>query len=184
MPSSNIPPHLARDIKLVCFDVDGCLTDNGVYIGQTASGEPVEMKRFNILDGLGIKLLRKADMEVAFVSGRISVATTLRAKELGVEAHQADAGHKMDAVRELMTKHQVDWHEIAWLGDDLPDMSLMRRVGLPVAVGNAIDAIKEVAVWTTPSRGGDGAAREFCEELLRARGQWERLAEEYVNERS
>ena len=184
MLSSDIPPHLARDIKLVIFDVDGVLTDNGVYIGQTASGEMVELKRFDILDGLGIKMLIRAGLEVAFVSGRVSVATTLRAQELGVDCHQADAGHKMDAVRALMSKHNVSWEQIAWLGDDLPDMSTMRRVGVPVAVANAIPAIKDVAVWTTTRRGGDGAAREFCEELLRARGQWERLAEDYVNERS
>jgi 3-deoxy-D-manno-octulosonate 8-phosphate phosphatase (KDO 8-P phosphatase) len=182
--SSEIPAGRAQKIKLVVFDVDGVLTDNGVYIGQTASGEPVEMKRFDILDGLGIKMLERDGLKVAFVSGRISIATKLRAAELGVDCHQANAGHKMDAVRELMSKYAVTWEEIAWLGDDLPDMPTMRRVGVPVAVGNAIDAIKAVAVWTTRRSGGDGAAREFCEELLRARGVWDRLAEDYVNERS
>jgi 3-deoxy-D-manno-octulosonate 8-phosphate phosphatase (KDO 8-P phosphatase) len=184
VPSSEIPANLARDIKLVIFDVDGVLTDNGVYLGQTGSGEPVEMKRFDILDGLGIKMLERGGMKVAFVSGRISVATTLRAAELGVECHQANAGHKMDGVRELMTKYNLAWDQIAWLGDDLPDLATMRRVGLPVAVANAIPAVKDAAVWTTTRTGGNGAAREFCEELLKARGQWERLAEEYVNERS
>lgn len=184
MPPSEILPNKARDIKLVVFDVDGVLTDNGVYIGQTSSGEPVEMKRFDILDGLGIKMLLRAGMTVAFVSGRISHATQLRAAELGVDCHQADAGHKMKAVRELMAKYDVSWEQIAWLGDDLPDLSVLRRVGVPAAVANAIPAVKEVAVFTTTRRGGDGAAREFAEELLTARGQWQRLAEEYVNERS
>jgi 3-deoxy-D-manno-octulosonate 8-phosphate phosphatase (KDO 8-P phosphatase) len=182
--TEKIPPHLARSIKLVILDVDGVLTDNGVYIGETQSGERVEMKRFDILDGLGLKLLRKDGLEVAFVSGRISPATKWRAAELDIECHQADAGHKMAACRELITKHNVAWEEIAWVGDDLPDMALMRRVGLPVAVANAVAEIKDVAVWTTTRRGGDGAVREFAEELLKARGEWERLAEEYVAERS
>ena len=184
MPSDEIPANLARDIKLVILDVDGVLTDNGVYIGQTEKGERVEMKRFDILDGLGIKMLKKGGMDVALVSGRISHATTLRAQELSIDCHQADAGHKMDGCRALMEKYSVDWKEIAWVGDDLPDMAPLKRVGLPVAVGNAVAEVKAVAVFTTTRNGGDGAVREFAEELLRARGQWERLVDEYIAERS
>ncbi len=184
MQRSKIPEALARAIKLVILDVDGVLTDNGVYIGQTERGEHVEMKRFDILDGLGIKMLVRGGVQVAFVSGRISNASALRALELGVECHQADAGYKMAACRELMQKHAVAWQEIAWVGDDLPDLATMRQVGLPIAVANAVSAIKDVAAYVTSRRGGDGAVREFAEELLRARGQWQKLAEEYVSERS
>lgn len=184
MPLAEIPAHLAKDIKLVCLDVDGVLTDNGVYIGQTESGERVEMKRFDILDGLGIKMLMRAGVQVAFVSGRFSVATSLRAQELGVDCHQADAGYKMHACRDLMQKHSVEWQQIAWVGDDLPDLAAMRRVGLAVAVGNAVREIQEMAAFVLTHSGGDGAVREFAETLLRARGEWDRLVDEYVSERS
>jgi 3-deoxy-D-manno-octulosonate 8-phosphate phosphatase (KDO 8-P phosphatase) len=117
------------------------------------------------------------------VSGRNSQASTRRANELGIECRQADAGFKMEAVKDLMQKHGVGWHEIAWLGDDLPDLPAMRRVGLPVAVANAVPEIQAVALWTTANQGGHGAVREFTEALLNARGQWTQLVDEYVAKR-
>ena len=184
MPHSEIPRAVALRIKLVLLDVDGVLTDNGVYIGENEDGRYVEMKRFNILDGLGIRLLRDAGIEVAFVSGRNSAASARRARELDVECRQANHGHKMDAVNELMQKHGVEWSEVAWVGDDLPDMSAMRRVGLPVAVANAVPAVHAVSLWTTSRNGGDGAVREFAEALLAARGQLQQLTDDYVAKRS
>ena len=178
MPHSDIPRDIALRIKLVLLDVDGVLTDNGVYMG-----DGIELKRFNILDGLGIKMLGYAGLDVALVSGRISPATTVRAAELKIECHQADGGHKMDAVRTLMQKHGVAWEEIAWLGDDLPDMAPMLKVGLPACVANATDEVRGVAIYKTTARGGDGAVREFAEALLKARGQWKQLADDYVAQR-
>lgn len=178
MPRSEIARDVAQRIRLVLLDVDGVLTDNGVYLG-----DGIELKRFNILDGLGIHLLKRAGLEVAFVSGRISPATTVRAQELGVECQQADHGHKMDAVRTLMQKHDVAWEQVAWLGDDLPDMAPMLKAGLPACVGNAVPEIADVAAYTTTKHGGDGAVREFAEALLRARGEYQNLIDEYVAER-
>jgi 3-deoxy-D-manno-octulosonate 8-phosphate phosphatase (KDO 8-P phosphatase) len=177
--SSEISGDIARRIRLVVLDVDGVLTDNGVYIG-----EGIELKRFNIQDGLGIKMLGFGGIKVAFVSGRLSPATTARARELGVECYQGQGGHKADAVKELMQKHAVDWHEIAWVGDDLPDLPAMARVGLPVAVANSTDEILAIAEWTTKARGGDGAVREFVEAFFKARGEWEALVQKYVSDRS
>ena len=184
MPHSEIPADIAAAIKLVILDVDGVLTDNGVYIGQTQAGEPVEMKRFHILDGLGMKMLKRAGMHVALVSGRVSNATTLRAAELDIECHQADAGHKIEGVRALMQKHGVDWKEIAWVGDDIPDLPAMRQVGLPIAVANAVQEVKDAALWQTTSNGGNGAVREAVEAILKARGQWDELVKKYIEERS
>ena len=178
MQRSEIARDAALRVKLVLLDVDGVLTDNGVYMG-----EGIELKRFNILDGLGIKMLEYAGLHVALVSGRISAATTIRASELGIECHQADGGHKMDAVKTLMRKHDVTWEEIAWLGDDLPDMAPMQKVGLPCAVGNATAEVLEAALYVTKNHGGHGAVREFAEALLMARGQWKQLVDEYVAER-
>lgn len=184
MRSSEIPREVALRIKLVILDVDGVLTDNGVYIGESEDGKCVELKRFDILDGLGIKMMISAGMEIAFVSGRNSPASTRRAQELGVACRQAGEGYKMEAVRELMQQHGVAWEEIAWVGDDLPDLPAMTRVGLPVAVANAVAEVKATALWTTRSCGGAGAVREFAEKLLTARGQWTALVAEYVARRS
>lgn len=178
MPRSDIPRDIALRIKLVLLDVDGVLTDNGVYMG-----DGIELKRFDILDGLGIKMLGYAGLQVALVSGRISPATTVRANELGIECYQADGGHKMDAVRALMQKHGVAWEEIAWLGDDLPDMAPMLKVGLPCAVANATSEVLEVATYVTKNHGGHGAVREFAEALLKARSEWKQRVDDYVAQR-
>lgn len=183
-PEKSIPPDSARRIKLVIFDVDGVLTDAGVYIGTTTSGEAVELKRFDIQDGLGMKLLQRAGMEVVIVSGRVSPATTLRARELGVDCYQDDEALKLVAVKDLMARNGVEWDEIAMLADDIPDLPVFRLVGLPAAVANAVPAIADLAVWRSERRGGEGAAREFCEALLEARDELSTVVEQYVNERS
>jgi 3-deoxy-D-manno-octulosonate 8-phosphate phosphatase (KDO 8-P phosphatase) len=174
--------EIARDvalrIKLVILDVDGVLTDNGVYIG-----DGIELKRFDIQDGLGVRMLRFAGLHVALVSGRVSPATAARAAELDVEYYQTDGGHKMQSVRTLMQKHGVDWPQVAWLGDDLPDMAPMLKAGLPCAVANASAEILNMAAYVTEKRGGHGAVREFAETLLKARDQWTQLVDEYVAQR-
>lgn len=184
MSSGALPAEAAQRVKLVIFDVDGVLTDAGVYVGATDSGEPVELKRFNIQDGLGLKMLQWAGLEVAIVSGRISKATALRAEELGVEeCHQSPAGHKLAAVRDLLERKGVAWDEVAMLADDLPDMSVFTKVGLPCAVANAVSQVVEAAAWRTGLKGGEGAAREFCDALLDARGDLEWVVEKYISER-
>jgi 3-deoxy-D-manno-octulosonate 8-phosphate phosphatase (KDO 8-P phosphatase) len=178
-----IPRELAARVKLVMLDVDGVLTDNGVYIGATASGEVVELKKFSIIDGLGIKMLQWGDVKVALVSGRTSVASRIRAEELKIECHMSPSGEKIDAANDLIARNGVSWNEVACVCDDLADIPLMRRAALPVAVHNAIPEVKALAKWTTKARGGDGAVREFVEELLKARGDWVRLVDEYVSKR-
>ncbi len=179
-----VPPEIARRIKLVIFDVDGVLTDAAVYVGITASGEPVELKRFDIQDGLGLRMLRNAGLDVAIVSGRISGATDLRARELGIDCYQVEDGHKLPTVRDLMRRLSVTWEEVAMLADDLPDMAVLRLVGLKAAVANAVPEVAEVALWQSRLKGGQGAAREFCDALLDARGDLDRVVKRYVDERS
>jgi 3-deoxy-D-manno-octulosonate 8-phosphate phosphatase (KDO 8-P phosphatase) len=180
---ASIPRDVAARIKLVILDVDGVLTDNGVYVGATESGEVVELKKFSILDGLGIKMLQWGGVKVALVSGRTSVASRLRAEELQIECHMSPTGEKIDAANDLITRHGLNWDDVACVCDDLADIPLMRRAGLPVAVGNAIAEIKALAKWQTVNHGGSGAVREFAEELLKARGDWVRLVDEYVSQR-
>ena len=175
----------ARAVRLVILDVDGVLTDAGIYLGETTSGDPVEFKRFDIQDGLGIRLLRDAGIRVALISGRISAATELRARELGIEeCHQDGGGRKLPAARELMRRYGLAWQEVAMLADDLPDLPLLRLVGVPAAVANAVLEIRREAVWTGQRSGGRGAVREFAEALLGARGEWEAAVEAYCMARS
>jgi 3-deoxy-D-manno-octulosonate 8-phosphate phosphatase (KDO 8-P phosphatase) len=185
--SSNPSPiarELARRVKLVVFDADGVLTDAGVYLGTTASGEAVELKRFDIQDGVGMRLLMWSGLHVAIVSGRVSQATELRARELGVDCFQEADARKIPAMEALLAKRNVAWEEVAMLGDDIPDLAVLRRVGLPAAVANATPQVKAIAVWESTKRGGHGAVREFCDALLRARGCLDEVVERYVNERS
>jgi 3-deoxy-D-manno-octulosonate 8-phosphate phosphatase (KDO 8-P phosphatase) len=178
-----IDRRLAKRIRLVILDVDGVLTDNGVYVGATAAGEAVELKKFSILDGLGIKMLQWGGLQVALVSGRQSVASQLRAEELKIECHMSPAGEKIDAALDVIERAGVSWSEVACVCDDLADIPLMRRAGLAVAVANGIPEVKALAKWVTRNRGGDGAVREFSEALLKARGDWVRLVDEYVSKR-
>jgi 3-deoxy-D-manno-octulosonate 8-phosphate phosphatase (KDO 8-P phosphatase) len=178
-----IPMRLAGRVRLVALDVDGVLSDGGIYIGQTRSGEPVEMKRFHIMDGLGMQLLMRAGIRVALVSGRKSAATVLRAEELGVECFQDAGARKVPLLEQFMARHGANWHEVAFVSDDLPDLPVLGRVGLAVAVRNAAPEVKALANWVTRREGGSGAVREFAEALLSARGQWADLVAEYCRAR-
>ena len=176
-----LDPTLARRIKLVGFDVDGVLTDGGLYIGMAAE-HPVELKRFDIQDGLGIKLLRDAGLVVAVVSARRSEATNLRARELKVD-ELVQHNHKLPAFEEVLHRRGLSWDECAFVGDDLPDLPLLRRVGLPIAVANAVSEVAATAQIVTRAAGGQGAVREVAELLLRARDEWDQLLERYLQER-
>ncbi len=181
---AEIPRATARRIRLVVFDVDGVMTDGGVYMGTTSEGSLVELKRFNVQDGLGIRILQKSEVQVAVVSGRVSRATLLRAAELGVEDVFQDGGAaKIPILQELLDSRRLDWAEVAVLGDDLADLPLMKRAGLPATVANGAAEVRRAAVWQSTKEGGSGAVREFVEALLRARGEWTGLVDEYCRER-
>ena len=179
-----IPEELARSIKLVIVDIDGVLTDGGIIMGVTETRQTIEFKRFEIQDGLGLKLMKWAGLHVYLVSGRRSDANVARARDLNIEYREADGGYKLRVVEQLMRTHQLEWSEVCCIGDDLPDIALMRRAGLPVAVGNAVPEVKRLCVWQTQRTGGHGAVRELAEALLQARGQWETLLEQYETKRS
>ncbi|MBI4545243.1 MAG: HAD hydrolase family protein [Gemmatimonadetes bacterium] len=178
-----LPPDLARRIRMVVLDVDGVLTDGGIYMGGAAQGQAVELKRFDITDGLAVKMLARAGVQVVLVSGRESAASRARARELGVECVEDAAARKLPVLEALCQRHGLDWHEIAFLADDLADVPVLRRVGLPVAVANATAEVRALAHWVTQRPGGTGAVREFAEVLLQARGEWRRLLAEYYQGR-
>jgi 3-deoxy-D-manno-octulosonate 8-phosphate phosphatase (KDO 8-P phosphatase) len=176
---SSIDSAAAKRVRLLGLDVDGVLTDNGVYIGPLA-GARVEFKRFDIQDGLGLILLRTAGLPVFWLSGRASEATALRAAELRIdEVLQVPGPRKVAALDELLTRRSIGWEEVAFVGDDLADLPVLRRVGLPIAVANAVTDVKAVARYVTLASGGHGAVREVIELLLRARGEWADILERY-----
>ncbi|HUF26255.1 MAG TPA: HAD hydrolase family protein [Gemmatimonadaceae bacterium] len=179
-----IEPALARRIRLVGLDVDGVMTDGGVYLGDSA-GSRIELKRFHIQDGLGIRFLRSAGLRVVIVTGRVSDSVRLRAEELEVDdVIQDAAARKLPAFLELLRHHSISPDEAAFVGDDFPDLAVLRLVGLAAAVGNAVPEIRRVCSVQLERGGGHGAVREFAELLLRARGEWESTWERYVAERS
>jgi len=169
---------LARRIRLVGLDVDGVLTDGGIYLG-TAAGSPVELKRFHILDGVGVRLLRAAGLHVVVVTGRPSEASELRAKEMGVdELLRVPPDQKLSALEGALERRGLTLNECAYVGDDLADLQILRSVALPIAVANAAPEIKAAARIVTPLSGGQGAVRLVAEMLLQARGEWRGLIEQ------
>jgi 3-deoxy-D-manno-octulosonate 8-phosphate phosphatase (KDO 8-P phosphatase) len=172
MPAK-IPPQLRarlRRIKLFLCDVDGVLTDGSIFIG----GER-EFKRFNIRDGLGLVLARRAGLKVGWVSARPSAATEMRAKELKIDflVQQGDKLSKTGAVEQLLAREKLDWSEVFFMGDDVVDLGPLARAGFGVAVADARPEAKAAADFVTSANGGRGAVREAVEMILQAQGKWE-----------
>ena len=174
----------ARRVRLVAFDVDGVLTDGGIYLGA-ADGKAVELKRYEIQDGLGIHLLQRIGVRVAIITGRVSESVRLRAAELGIDDVAQDAqAQKLPAFLAMLDRHGIAPSEAAFVGDDFPDVAVLKLVGLPVAVANAVPEVKAICTLTLTRSGGAGAVREFAELLMKARGDWVAITDRYVAERS
>jgi 3-deoxy-D-manno-octulosonate 8-phosphate phosphatase (KDO 8-P phosphatase) len=179
-----LDPGLASRIRLVGLDVDGVMTDGGIYVGDV-DGAAMEFKRYDIQDGIGIMLMREVGLYITVITGRVSESVRLRAAELRVDdLHQDPDAQKMPALLRILQRRGVSLEETAFVGDDIPDLAVLRAVGLPVAVANASPEVQQAATLHLTRSGGRGAVREFAEMLLRARGQWDDLVERYVTERS
>ena len=166
-----------KRVRLFLCDVDGVLTDGSVFIG----GER-EFKRFNIRDGLGIVLARRAGLKVGWVSARPSLATQLRAEELKVDflVQQGDNISKTGAIERLLTQERLNWSEVCFVGDDIIDLGPLTRAGFSVAVGDAMPEAKAAAHFTTKAVGGRGAVREAVELILKAQGKWQPYLKHYA----
>jgi 3-deoxy-D-manno-octulosonate 8-phosphate phosphatase (KDO 8-P phosphatase) len=165
----------ASRVRIVITDVDGVLTDGG--IGITASGE--EFKVFSVLDGLGVRLLQQAGIEVSFLSSRPSTIVGHRAAALGVRLHENGVSEKRPALERMLENLGIGALDACYVGDDLVDLACMRVVGLPIAVPNACEEVKAAARYITRRGGGRGAFREVAELILNSQGAWESLVETY-----
>jgi 3-deoxy-D-manno-octulosonate 8-phosphate phosphatase (KDO 8-P phosphatase) len=166
--SSPLKKKLAR-VKLFLCDVDGVLTDGSIFIG----GER-EFKRFNIRDGLGLVLARRAGLKIGWVSARPSPATKLRAEELKIHflVEQGDRLGKTAAIEKLLAQEKLGWDEVCFVGDDIVDLGPLQRAGFSVAVADAVAEAKAAADFVTQAAGGHGAVREVIEMILQAQGIW------------
>jgi 3-deoxy-D-manno-octulosonate 8-phosphate phosphatase (KDO 8-P phosphatase) len=172
------PPELllaAQGIRVAFFDVDGVLTDGGLYLSD--QGETI--KRFNILDGLGLKLLQRAGITPAVITGRDSKPLRGRLEALGIAHVHYGTENKLPAAEKTLKQLGLDWSQAAAIGDDWPDIAVLRRCAFAGAPANAHTEVKAVARYVTQAAGGHGAAREFCDLLVVASGRYAQLLESY-----
>src|SRR5688572_6238535 len=165
----------ARTIKLLALDVDGVLTDGKLYFSN--SGE--EMKSFSTLDGQGIKLLQGSGVVVALISARSSQLVSNRASNLGIQYVLQGSENKLDALTGIMQKLNLDFPEVAYVGDDLPDLACIRKAALGITVPNGHWLMKKMAFCCTTHSGGSGAVREVCDWILLAQGNFDDAVAEY-----
>jgi 3-deoxy-D-manno-octulosonate 8-phosphate phosphatase (KDO 8-P phosphatase) len=161
-------------VRLLLCDVDGVLTD-----GTVLMGDGVEMKRFSIVDGLGMRLLQRYGVRVGWVSRRPSPATTMRAQDLKIDYLRQVDGDKVRVVEELLSKSGLGWKELCFVGDDVVDLGVLKRVGVAVAVSNGIAEVKAVADYVTDLSGGNGAVREVVDLILKAQEKWTTMLKDY-----
>ena len=166
--------HQLKKIKLIISDVDGVLTDGTVLKG----GGNMELKRFCVQDGTAVAMVKAAGFDLAFISGRYSEATEIRMKELKISDVYNGTLNKLVPYRELKKKYQLKDDEIAYIGDDLIDIPVMKKVGIPAAEQNAYPDVKEKAVFVTKTRGGEGAFREFIDWMLMELGTYKKCLED------
>lgn len=154
------------------MDVDGVLTDGRIYLQSHSDGSATELKAFHAHDGAALKMARAVGLRTGIITGRESAATTRRAGELGMDFVYQDRTVKVAAYEEIVRKARVREEEVAYIADDLPDLPVLARVGLRVAVANAVPEVKKAAHYVTANAGGDGAVREVVELILKAQGKW------------
>jgi 3-deoxy-D-manno-octulosonate 8-phosphate phosphatase (KDO 8-P phosphatase) len=180
-PTAKISPALKTrlaGVKLFLCDVDGVLTDGAIYVGGAR-----EFKRFNIRDGLGIVLWRRAGYKIGWVSARPSAATKIRARELKVDflVQQNDRQGKAGAIETLLSRERLNWKDVCFVGDDIIDLGPLSRAGLAVAVGDGVPEARARAHYVTRHPGGHGAIREVIELILHTQAKWESFVKHYTD---
>ena len=174
----------ARRVRLILFDVDGVLTDGKIWVVPTKDGKSSEPKGFHAHDGIGISLARLGGLQTGIITKRSSEAVAVRARALRMEYVYLGQDHKIRAVHDIMQKGGFTFDQIAYVGDDIIDLPVMRLCGLAIAVANARDQVKAAAHFITPNMGGLGAGRDAIDFILQAHGILEQCIEEYLDERN
>ena len=164
-----------RRVKMVIFDVDGVLTDGRIYL----DGRGVETKAFHVADGAGIKFLHRVGIKTALLSGRSARANEIRAAELGIPEVYQKVLRKIEKLPEILKRHQLQTEEVCYVADDLTDLPMLRAVGLAVAAADARPEVRRAAHYVTRAKGGQGAARELAEKLIKAQGRWPEIMARY-----
>lgn len=178
-----ISKHLlarARKIRLLLMDVDGVLTDGRIYYLPRPGGGLFETKTFHSRDGLGIRLAHAAGLKTGIITGRSSPALEYRVKELGIHFLQQDALEKLEPYKKILHAAQLEDEEVCYVGDDIVDLPLLKRVGLAVAVGDSHPELRDHVHYWTECPGGQGAVRETIELILKAKGKWDPILKHYL----
>jgi 3-deoxy-D-manno-octulosonate 8-phosphate phosphatase (KDO 8-P phosphatase) len=164
------------NVTLLLLDVDGVLTDGGII--RDDAGQ--QIKRFHVRDGAGIVLWRRLQKEVAIITGKESNVVALRAEELGIQHVYQNVGNKLEAYDQIKDELGVKDTEIAYIGDDLPDLPVMRRVAVPIAVADAAEEVRAIAKYVTKYPGGYGAVRDAIEFMCKEMGVWQQVLDKYM----
>lgn len=166
---------IAKNIKLLILDVDGVMTDGSIILDNKGN----EFKAFHVRDGHGIKMLANAGIQVAIITGRQSEVVERRARELGIKEVYQGRHKKIETLAKVIGKFRVKESEVSYIGDDIVDMPILKRVGLPIAVADADDETKAYAMMITKNSGGRGAVREVSDFILKSKGLWDSMMREY-----
>jgi 3-deoxy-D-manno-octulosonate 8-phosphate phosphatase (KDO 8-P phosphatase) len=161
----------AKDVKLVILDVDGVMTDGRIVIDDNG----LEQRNFDIKDGLGVVALQMTGVEVAIITSKKSGSVRHRAEELKIKRFHEGIRKKTEPYEQMLAEMGIGDAQVAYVGDDLVDLSMMKRVGLPIAVADAVDEVREAALYVTRAPGGRGAVREAAEMILKAQGKWDSI---------
>ena len=172
----------AKNIKILIFDVDGVLTDGQIFVIPNAEGHGIEAKGFAAHDGLGISLGRLGGLRIGIITKRNSQTVAIRANDLKLEFIYQGQSHKMDAIRDILAKTGASIDQLAYVGDDIIDLPVMRQCGLAIATANARKEVKSMAHYITPNPGGFGAGRDAIDFILNARGVLDQVIEQYLDE--
>jgi 3-deoxy-D-manno-octulosonate 8-phosphate phosphatase (KDO 8-P phosphatase) len=172
----------AKNIKVLIFDVDGVLTDGQIFVIPNAEGHGIEAKGFAAHDGLGISLGRLGGLRIGIITKRNSQTVAIRANDLKLEFVYQGQAHKMNAINDVLAKTGYTLDQLAYVGDDIIDLPVMRQCGLSVATANARKEVKAAAHYVTPNPGGFGGGRDAIDFILTAQGTLEKVIEQYLDE--
>ena len=171
----------AKNLKLLLTDIDGVMTDSKLCWFTDPEGRRLEIKNFESLDGMGMMFLRACGIRTGIVSRGQAPVLTDWAKLLGMDILYQHSMNKPASLLDACQRFNVSLEETAFIGDDITDLGVLKKVGLPLTVANGVEEVQKIALYSSSKKGGEGAVRDICEQILKARGQWQSLLEEVEN---